>query len=79
MLLRKVWTDQGVFRESDENGQKLGKRDLFGKTDKFAILPKECLIVACCLLANVEEMVAERTGLGVLCFEQRGLEVPGLN
>lgn len=55
------------------------KQGLFGKTDKLVILLKERLTVACCLFANMEKMVAKRTGFVFLCFEWRGLEIPGLN
>lgn len=41
--------------------------------------PKNALTVACCLFANMEKMVAKRMGLAFLCFEQRGLEILGLN
>lgn len=60
---REIWTD------SEREMKMVRKLHLFGETEKI-FLPNKCPTAACCLLANMKKVAAQRTGLFFLCFEQ---------
>lgn len=76
--LRKLWTDQGIFRESNEDGQKQGKNRAYLErlTNYFAQRTPDSGVLSVC---KYRKDGCKEDRICLSRFEWRGLEIPGLN